>query len=459
MIKYILSALTVLSISSCSLDVKNEQEISGDDIINTTQKATSVLAQAYKELPVNGSTFTLLSEDLQPTYLIEYNSNAKQHYTWNEIALKTLANSQWDSYYSAMVHLNALLNTEAHIRDKGADWDYIKGNALVLKAYIYFDLLQLYSTRYNPEAPGVLRKDELKIESNKRLTQSESIQYIERMLQEGISLMDSYAAQKIYFITTQAAKQLEIKIALYQGQYDKAEALATALLSESAPLPNTAETYASLWKYKDNSPTRQVYWAYDFRENPNHYLTTTTDGDIMQIHFLNKFEESDMRYTISQFFYDMKAQGTASSTRALLGKYKSDYNDKEEQRIILSRNTETYFLLLESLIEQNKIAQAITLYNDFKTSVHSETITDSPSQQVLRLLFRAEKQKEFIGEKTNYFDLKRWNTSIARYESDSNKKSNTIEATDFRWTWPIPTAEIRLNNNLVQNDGWQSIEL
>lgn len=459
MIKYILTGLTIFILTACSLDIKNEQEITGDDVINTTQKAVSVLAQAYQTLPINSKTFTMLSEDLQPTYLIEYNSSDKLYYTWEERTLKVEAQSLWDSYYSTIAHLNVIINTEQNIQDKGSEWDYIKGNALALKAYSYFDLLQLYSPRYSPTALGVLRKDNIKLENNKRLTQAESIEYIQSMLTQAIDLSKEYKTPRVYFITVNAMLQLQAKIALYTQQYDKSELLSKALLSTASPLPSSKEEYSAIWINKDYTPTSQIFWAYDFKKNPYNYLVADEQkGDIMQVNYLNKYAESDIRYSVSQFFYEMKGQGNSAQPRALLGKYKTSYSDKEQRRIVLSRNTESHFILIESLIEQNKLKEAIQQLNEFLTSVNSELIEDNQTQQSLRLIFRAEKQKEFIGEHINFFDLKRWGTSITRYQSDSNKKLNNIEATDFRWTWPIPNSEIRYNTNIVQNEGWQTVE-
>jgi len=459
MIKYIITGLTILSLTACSLDIKNEQEITGDNIINTTQKAMSVLAQAYRTLPIDTKTFTVLSEDLQPTYLIEYNSDDKLYYNWEERTLKVQAQSLWDSYYSTIAHLNVIINTEQNIQDKGNDWNYVKGNALALKAFSYFELLQLYSPRYTPESLGVLKKDNLNIENNKRLTQIESIEYINSMLTQAIELTKNYQSQQVYFITLNAMLQLEAKIALYTKQYDKSEALAKAILAKASPLPASKEEYSAIWTNKNNTPTNQIYWAYDYNKNPNNYLVySDANGDIMQINYLNKYTESDIRHSVSQIFYEMKGQSGANQPRALLGKYKTNYADKEQKKIVLARNTETHFILIESLVEQNKLKEATERLNEFLTSVQSDLINENQTQQSLRLIFRAEKQKEFIGEHINFFDLKRWNTSITRYLPDSNKKLSTIDSSDYRWTWPIPNSEIRYNTNITQNEGWQTVE-
>jgi hypothetical protein len=199
--------LCVSILWGCSLDQKNQDEISGDTIINTVQKAYSVLAEAYAGLPMQTGNFTILSDDLQPRYTINYNSSTKAYYAWKDSEIMTISADIWQKYYQSLVHINALLATENNITDKTEEWNYIKGNALLLKAYIYFDLLQLYSERFTPSAPGIIAKDNLQVENNKRLTQEESIKAIQSLLDQGIDLVEKYSVQANYFITTPAAKK------------------------------------------------------------------------------------------------------------------------------------------------------------------------------------------------------------------------------------------------------------
>jgi hypothetical protein len=141
-----------------------------------------------------------------------------------------------------------------------------------------------------------------------------------------------------------------------------------------------------------------------------------------------------------------------------LGKYKTTHTANEARNMVLSRNTESYFILIESLIEQNKVEQARNYLNIFLSTVNNPPLSTELSQNSLRLIMRHEKQKEFIGEKINFFDLKRWEVSIARYQTDSNNRLSTISNTDYRWTWPIPDSEMRYNNRATQNEGWPKIK-
>lgn len=446
-------------LTACSLDIKSQDEISGDNIINTPTKAMGVLSQAYKSLPLSSEKFTLLTEDLQPNYQVVYKKNYQLSYNWDQRELTKTTATIWEDYYNALINLNVILLSNDNLNKDNKDWQYIKGNALLLKAYIYFDLLQLYTDRYNPNALGIIPKNSLSLETNKRLTQTETLVEINNLLEEGLSLIKDYPYEKSYFITEKGALHIQAQVALFMRDFSKAEKLAKDLLNDNFKLINTETTYANLWNNQLTSISSNVYWIYDLQENPNHYLYYQQNaGDYFYINEALSFAEKDIRHNVSQYLFKFKATGTDGIDRQLLGKYKTTSEDKTQKPIVMSRNTETYFILIESLIEQNKNAEAIQLLNDFLSNLNVDTLTPNLSQSELRAIFRLQKQKEFIGEKINFFDLKRWNIDLVRYIPDSNNKAATIKSTDFRWTWPLPASETRHNPNATQNEGWTIVD-
>lgn len=457
--KKILLFITISLITACSLDIKSQDEISGDNVINTPSKAMSVLAQAYKKIPASSANFTILTEDLQPNYQIVYNKNYQLLYNWDQRELIKISANIWEEYYNALVHLNAILISDNNFKTTDTEWQYIKGNTLLLKAYIYFDLLQIYSERYSPDALGILPKNTINYEINKRLSQAESITEINKFLEEGLTLVKDYPLEKGYFITEKGAKNLQAQIALYLKDYTKAEKIARDLFNDNYTLINSEKEYGKLWNNQLTNISSNVYWVYDFNENPNHYLYYQENaGDYFYINSSFLFKKDDIRYNVSQYLYNFKASGTDAVERQLLGKYKTTSNDKIQKPIVMSRSTETYFILLESLVEQNKTTEATKLINDFLLNLNENLIEENLTQSDLKTIIQTEKQKEFIGEKINFFDLKRWNTDIVRYVPDTDNKSATIKSNDFRWTWPLPSSETRHNPTATQNTGWTIVD-
>ncbi|AJH15048.1 RagB/SusD family nutrient uptake outer membrane protein [Myroides profundi] len=453
--------LSITAFTACSLEEKNQEEISGDGVINSISKAYNVLSQAYLSLPVSGEEFTILSNDLQPSYLINMKPDTKLLYSWQAQEIRNNSGHVWTSYYKALVHINALLATEQYIANKTEEWDYIKGNAMVLKAYIYFDLLQLYSKRYDPSALGIIAKDNLVVENNKRLTQQESITVIKSLLDQGIDLMKKHTQQYNYLMTNAAAKNLEAQVFLFTKEFELAEKTARALTEEFPELPNTETSYGSMWNTDFSQNKTNVFWIRTNQKNPNNYLSYDfTKGDYLYINHLVAFTKGDIRANKSQYAYEMLALNNEGKmeNRSLLGKYKTEYKDFSQRNIVLSRNTESYFILIESLIEQGKLSEATQYLNTFLTAVNCPLIEQGQSRSSLYLIMQSEKQKEFIGEKINLFDLKRWNVESIRYLPDSNNRLSTVANTDYRWTWPIPDSELRYNPNAVQNERWETIK-
>lgn len=454
MMKKAIYLFVVGSLIGCSLEHQSENEISGDQVINTASKAYGVLSQAYSATPVHPKEYTLFTQDLQPSYLINYHKNQELAYKWNANTITVTATSLWNNYYSAIVHANVLFDSDQNFSTQDKEWQYIKGAAYVIKAYNYFDLLQLFSDRYEADRLGIIPKVSLEVEANARLTQKESLDLIKSNLAQGLELLTQSGKTQNYFINVKGIQLLQARVALYEGDYAKAEVLMQELINQGATLPTTVEEYRSIW----NSDNAGVYWLYNNQDNPNQYLYhETNQGDLLYINEDFVFDNQDIRYTVAQYLHSMKTTGNISVDRPLLGKYKTAQSDFNSRNIAMMRSTEVYFILMESLVEQQKLEEAVTVLNQFLTAVNQPTVEPIESQEELRQKIHLEKQKEFVGEKNNFFDLKRWNTAITRKSEDSNAVIMTIDSSDYRWTWPIPREELRYNANAKQNQGWPSL--
>ena len=103
------------------------------------------------------------------------------------------------------------------------------------------------------------------------------------------------------------------------------------------------------------------------------------------------------------------------------------------------RATEALFIKGECLAQLGREQEAHTELNRWlktlKSPLLDASLTGDPLiRQILRL-----KMQEFRGEGTSYFDIKRMHWPIARLQSNGTPEGSKIEASDFRWVWPIPT--------------------
>ncbi len=452
---------TVLILTwSCNLDVISETEISGDGIINTTTRANAVLSKAFHSFRISPDYFTPLTEDLQPSYLISYDQDLLRYYNWNDRLIRTRSAHLWETYYNIISQLNVLLESEKHILNKGVEWNYIKGNALVFKAYLYFDLLQLYCNRYDGTAPGIIAKQSSEMATAERLNQTQSITLIREILSEGISLLAKYPKAKPFFLNENSAKVLQLQVELYKKEYITVETLAKDLLLLLGQFQITANIYEHLWRNNTDNETAGIVWSIDYVENPNKFLIYNNPDEGDYLYVSNKFiyNHNDIRHRSFQFSHVMKSLGGIQVERRLLGKYRNNIQDQSAYNLVMYRSADPYFILIESLLGQHKDMEAWELLNDYLSKVNSRKIDSTYDHESLLSIFRTEKQKEFIGEKINYLDLKRWNTDVVRYSMDSQKESIKIDKEDYRWTWPIPLSELRYNKNISQNSGWSTIQ-
>lgn len=79
---------------------------------------------------------------------------------------------------------------------------------------------------------------------------------------------------------------------------------------------------------------------------------------------------------------------------------------------------------------------------------------DNTTGDALVQAILAEKYKEFVGEGSNYFDLKRTHADLNRLSAWGGAATAKISKDDYRWNFPIPASEYKYNNNVTQNDKW-----
>lgn len=121
----------------------------------------------------------------------------------------------------------------------------------------------------------------------------------------------------------------------------------------------------------------------------------------------------------------------------------------------------------EALNEAGATSEAVEKVNEVRKRagvalLNSNAATAVKGQEDLRQRIRNERRIELPGEGINYFDELRWKTWGEKvFYTGSGKKqiwganvSDYSYKGDFLMTWPIPTGEIQMNPNLVQNPGW-----
>lgn len=134
-------------------------------------------------------------------------------------------------------------------------------------------------------------------------------------------------------------------------------------------------------------------------------------------------------------------------------------NHQEGSRdVIVYCLSETYLLLAEALVNDNKASEAITYIN----AVRERAAYPGKESQMRITVDKAtidfildERSREFHGEQKRWFDLKRTGKLIERYKSYNPEGQTNDFIKPYHLLRPIPANQLtRVTNEMEQNDGY-----
>lgn len=466
--RHILSILLLcVIVSACNLDIPLENEIGGYDAINTVQRAQDALNGAFDIYPKNSSlSFALLSEDFTPTHLINESAQGEDKlYRWEPQEISSLAESLWQSYYSVIAQANNLLASEQYIsinNDKEMEtWKFVKGNALGIKAMAYYELLSLFTAPYKPENPGIVLKEKVKYEKKNRSDAHECVKEIEQLLKDSYTLLNEVSNnfQSYYYFNTRAITLLQSRVAIYAQKYDVAAGYAEKLISEAGykdRAPNTKE-YESLWHFTKTEKSEERIFLFDNYDYIFKQFDINERGDIVAVSPTFDYSTDDLRYNRASFPTTILDYQGKSLSVCLLAKYRQELLKRTSMPIHWLRLAEAYFILAECYMQQGEETKSRDMVNIVLQKRNASLIPEGITGDNLLERIRFEKQKEFVGEGINLFDLKRWGKDIRRYATNSTKTVNVIRKDDYRLIFPLPYAELTQNEGIEQNPGWPKV--
>ena len=120
------------------------------------------------------------------------------------------------------------------------------------------------------------------------------------------------------------------------------------------------------------------------------------------------------------------------------------------------RIEDPFLLYIEALVENGNLTGAKAALEHLVKTYRGDAdydLSTLTTKEQLREEVRTQRRIELWGEGTAFFDWKRWNVGIDRYEAGSNHVFKiAVPAGDEKWTYQIPKAEMESNPNMVQNE-------
>jgi starch-binding outer membrane protein, SusD/RagB family len=487
---YSLLFLSVLSLFSTSckedfLETNPTESISADAAYATTKNAQAAINGTYRALVLRyldsqghfGHPAMMIIMDVMGEDLVFSNSSNNWHFgeqQWvsHRSETGTMARFPYQLYFRVIGNANIAIANIDNAAGPKADRDRVKGEALALRAWSYFNLVQLYGKRYNASAkpnaqlgvPLVLLPT---TEGLPRATVEDIYTQINKDLADAAALLNATRSFKSH-INIDVVKGFQARVALTQQDWAKAETFAADA--------RKAYTLMSTAQYQDgfsDIANPEWMWGFDHLEDQSEFFGA------FHSYISCNFNSTNIRATpklINRLIYDKipatdvranmwsKAPTTTNSI-VPPGGIRAPYMVQKFRLpgvpststmgdIPYMRSAEMFLIEAEAKARQGKDADAAKVLFDLvsKRDAAYKQSTATGTALLDEILFN--RRIELWGEGFRFTDLKRLNLPLNRNGANHLAAVALLfdaPAGDKQWEFLIPRREIDANSKILQN--------
>ena len=124
--------------------------------------------------------------------------------------------------------------------------------------------------------------------------------------------------------------------------------------------------------------------------------------------------------------------------------------------VMLFRSAETQLIKAEALYRLGKTTEAKDALDFFKTGRYLDIENSYTESDLLNEILKERKLEFYHEQDAWWLDMKRTET---RMERIVNGTLYVLEPDDYRYCFPIPQSEMEKNKKMIQNPGWDEINL
>lgn len=448
--------ILLISLSSCNkqLDLESKQNIDADKAILTESDVKNTLVGAYTILATGDlyGTNLVFIPDLYAAndYLNWFGTFNTYRNIYNKAIIATNADVQrtWVSAYDAINVANILLTKLDLVKSADTKAE-VEGKAKFIRGIMQFELVRLYAQQYDPLGTNtgmgvpLITKPVNNISEVVNNVARSTIQQVytaaENDLVDAIAKLSSINSKDQY-----AAKAFLARLYLQQSKFVQARDIADDIITNSpfrlitnsveAPFrtKNSAEGIFEIQQNEQsNAGTSNDGLATFYSSYKNNSGGNVGRGDArVNTTFANSFESGDKRRT------ELIYTGTGLRNGLFTKKWYSFYDN-----IPVCRITEQYLIRAEANFREGTTVGATPLddINALRVRAGLTSLTSITDVQTIL----SEREKELAYEGFRLHDYKRTHRSLG---------STTYD--DPKLVLPIPDREVRINNLLIQNPGY-----
>lgn len=425
-----------------------DNQINTEQVFQDVQTANAALAGLYAGLwdnsPISGDQSGKLlgsyTDDLT-SFAVTGTNGVYDVYINQQVDTNTAVYSYWASAYKHIYAANSIIYGVENSTIASTEKYRIKGEVLLVRSIMYFYLQQIFG-----DIPFVTSTDYQINQTLSKTSSSEVLAKLENDLGQAINLLtDDYRNAERIYPNRKVAQLMLAKVFMTENKYSEAENILRNIIQ--SPLYQfenditkvfTKSGKHILWQLKPKNsgdPTKEIILYYFANSLPNNYAVSPN--------LWSSFTGTDLRKT--NWISPVTVNG---NTWYRVDKYKNRTTNTTEYSVIF-RLEEVYLLLAESLVQQNKLQEALPYINATRQRAGLMLLTNGLSKVQLLDEILLERRKEFFAEMGHRFlDLKRLNSLQTLLPVKQNWK-------DFHGLWPIPQKELLMNQNLnPQNPGY-----
>ncbi len=452
--KLILTLPLLLIFIDCDnfLDIQPKGEV----IPETLEDFRALMTNAYREnsFATSNLNLNIMFRTDQIKYIPEKDDSGdiKYHYLWNDDV-----SYPYQSFYKIIFLVNHILHKGNEVIKPSSEKEQLIGEALALRAYTYFILVNLYGKPYNVETaasdigvPLVLEADmtrDFKPQSVQKvydqilIDMEASQDHLNKSVPADHTPFEKTETGLNYRFSIVALYAMKARVNLYMKRYETAVENADKALSIKNTLVNFNKEEDFTWS--------DIPDAQDSQENllalQVQTIVKLPSNLYVSEHLLNLYDQSDVR----GYIYYYKEKEEDENMKILkLSSYIESYSYVHESSFF--RVGELYLNKAEALLYMGSISESKTVlleliknrYNTANINDKINVIKTMDKEAYIAELF-AERERELAFEGHRWFDLRR--TTQKEIHHVYEGKDYILHENDSRYTLPFPKEAILIN--------------
>ena len=456
--------------TSCGnwLDVGSKSEVDEDEMYQTQEGYYTTLTGLYLNLGstslYGGNLSLTVLEPLTQQYTISDDEPDRQ--AWSQFNYVTDGGQKWVAdiwltMYNTIVNCNMLLQKldDADRLDfEPGVVDVMRGEALGLRALMYFDLVRLFNDNptKNPGCRNVPMKTDFGFSLGQQVTTAELLDrlaadlndarrlLVADPLKSGRPINDRYVgydrSQRMnYYAVTALLARLE----LYRQHYEAAAGCAEEVMAARHYRFIRPEEVLVTDAYGAELQADRIFMPEQvFALYTENILTTsrsTYEGLTRDfVKSTNAYSEGDVRE--AWFFSNPSALGKINLIRYQRSIRPEDQSRYADPVVPMLKLSEMYLIAAECALQREDDGQALDLLNTLRTARGEAELPVIATADELRDAITHEYQCDFRGEGQLFYYYKRMGFT---HVDDGFANGNTVSVSPSAYTLPLPEYEIQ----------------